>query len=401
MTDMANQFKDPGHEAQRDLESYLTRNGWTAEPGGRIGALWSREDGGDRRTIGVPFAIRPDSDEYTAVIVRIARSEGRSVDEVEEDIQQEFFDRQHFRIADEYVIDDSVLLKTASIVLDSARLMIRAAATTARKPQGDIRSHYYARADEIASLARLSHTHRGSFVLPVVMPVDPSEIQENELDADPTEYEPSGRRVTRTLASAIAALDSIAIRPDKEPNSDGIARLVQSGVSRELVGAVRAIANDSGVHAFDTRFHWAPGLKKPGGLPEQVVIPTDADQLLGRVERRLRESRPDVKQTLSGKIIQVRHVPPEPLGEIAMQTIRNNRTVEVRITTRESIVQQAAEWFRDQRAVIVRGEVQSTLGKHLSIPLPESIYPLDELFVVKNDDMREAGEAESRQQRRK
>lgn len=278
------------------------------------------------------------------------------------------------------VVEDSVLLESAATVLANARRMVRAAATTARKPRPRIGSNYSPPGDELAALMRLSHTRRGSFVLPVVMPVEPPAPTDGDVLGDRMPVEPGERRVTRTLASAVAALNSIAVLPDHEPRVDDVMHLIQSGVSSELVAAVRAIAIQSGVQAFDIKFQWAPGLQPPGGIPDRVVIPDDAAPVLANVERKLKVTRREVTESLSGQIVEIRHLPDEPLGEIAIRTIRNNRTVEVRITTTADVITSAFDWAKQSRAVIAHGKVVSS-PKALTIPNPDQLQPLDELFA--------------------
>jgi hypothetical protein len=206
----------------------------------------------------------------------------------------------------------------------------------------------------------------------------PNQILDSETEV---RLEQGERRVTRTLASALAAIDKIVIRQAREPSADDVMDMVQSGVSKELVSAVRAIAMDAGVHAFETHFRWAAGIGAPGGIPNRILIPEDAGTLLRRVETKLQRAKPDMDQSISGQIIEIRHIPGEPLGEVAVRTIRGNRTAEVRITTTARVTNEAAGWFKSGRAVIARGLVVSTPGRPLSMPNPSALRPMDELFV--------------------
>jgi hypothetical protein len=376
-------------DVRREVASYLARAGWKPGQGGASGELWFRSgDSVDQRPgLAVPYEFEADSLELAAVVKRLSMVEQRDASDVADELEREFLDVQQYRIADRFVTDESVLLESASTVLSAARRLLRAAATTARKPRAQIGPNFSAPADEIAARARLAHTRRGSFVLPIVMPVEPPEQSENDLIQGLAPIEPSERRVTRTLATALAALDNIAIKPGRMPRADDVMALIQSGVSRELVTAVRAIASESGVHAFDTKFKWAPGVGSPGGIPERVVISDDAVTLLGKVEDQLRKVKPEPDQSVSGQIIQIRYIPGDATGEIAIRTIRNNRNVEIRITEVARTVVEAYDWAHSQRAIIARGLITRAPGKPLSMPDPSVVRPLDELFVVKNDSV--------------
>ncbi|MGX5680263.1 hypothetical protein [Schumannella luteola] len=373
--------REPG-DVRRQLESYLRREGWIPQPGGGAGDLWER----DGTALAVPYEVKTTSQEFAAIARRIAAVESRDVDAVVVSLEREYQDVQNYRISDGFVIDGSVQLEAATTVMTSARRLIRAAATTARKPRANIGSNYSGPADLIASRARLSHTREGSFLLPVVMPVDPPTPGEDEVFTNEAVIEPGERRVTRTLATALAALDSIAVRPDREPNADGLWELVQRGVSRELVAAVRAVAVDSGVHAFDASFDWAPGLGSPGRIPSRVVIAGDAATLLSRVEERLSAAPPDENQTVSGQIAEIRHIPEEPTGEISIRTIRNSRLVEVRVTVNDQAILDAHDWAKHRRAVLARGAI-TVAGGRLFMVNPDAVVPIDDLFVVPEDDL--------------
>jgi hypothetical protein len=374
-------------DLRRETASYLTRAGWFAGGAGAFGELWMKQENPDQQPgLAVPYHLDSESQEFQAIAWRLAQDEKRAQAVVEDAVGREFQDVQNYRIADRFAFDHSVLLDSAANVLASARRIVRAAATTSRKPRAQIGSNFSKPGDELAARARLSHTKNGSFVLPVVMPVEPPVQASDHMLVRQLVIEPSERRVTRTVATAIAALNSIAVQPSHSPRADDLMDLIQSGVSRELVSAVRAIAADSGVHAFDTTFQWAASVGTPGGLPDRVTIPDDAVELLGRVEQRLRAAKPAPDQSVSGQIVDVRYEPGDPTGEVAIKTIRNNRDVEIRITVRSQTVNSAHDWAKNGRAIVARGNVTSAPGKPLRMLDPSAVLPMDDLFIVKDMD---------------
>jgi len=373
-------------DLRSEVESYLHRHGWRAGEPGQYGELW-RLPHRDVPQLAVPFEIAVGSRELAALAHRLSIEEQREQAEITRDLEEEFLDVQQYRIADTFVADDSVLLESASNVLISARKIVRAAATTARKPKGHIGANFSHPGDEIADKVRLSHTRRGSFVLPVVMPIEPPKVVTNQILGEDAEVpiESAERRVTRTLASALATLDSVAVKPAKEPKADDVMALIQSGVSRELVAAVRSIATDSGVHAFETTFRWAAGVGDPGPIPERILISDEASIILSKVERKLQRARPRLDQTVSGLIVEIRHLTGDPTGEISISTVRNNRPAEVRIKMSAEAVIEAADWFKAGRAVIAHGTVVATPGRPLQMPKPKAVRPMDELFIEGTD----------------
>jgi hypothetical protein len=379
MSDYVNYRRDDLHPA---AVSYLSRQGWRAFSRGAFGELWILGQN-DNVRIAVPRYLEANTRDFDALTFSLAQREQRAATLIADEIESEFLDIQAYRISDSFIIEDRVLLDSAATVLDSARKLLRAAATTARKPKSYIGSAFSRPADEIAQKARLSHTRHGSFVLPVVMPVDPPEKLANSILGEDGEVilESAERRTTRTLASALAALDSLAVRPDKVPSTDELAQLIDIGVSKEFVSAVRAIAVDAGVHAFETTFEWAPGIGTPPNIPRTIKIPEEAGRTLLAVENQLKATKPSPYESVSGQIVQVRQVPGEPHGEVTIRAVRGSRIAEVHITTSIATTRDATDWFKAGRALLAHGAILARPGRPLSMPEPRSIAPLDQIFL--------------------
>lgn len=370
-----------------NVASYLKRHGWTPGQAGQAGELWrlnaeTRESGNrlEAASLAVPFQVEFDSFEYRAILDRLARQVQVSAEKISEAVESEFLDAQNYRIADQYVFEESALLEGAATVLGSARRLVRAAATTARKPRAFIGANFSKPGDEMAKRARLAHTRQGSFILPIVMPVTPM-VAEGELEEGAVPIEPGERSVTHTLASALAALNNIAVKPETSPGPDDVMNLVQSGVSKELVSAVREIVVSAGVAAFDVSFVWSPALGTPKEVPERVVIADEAAPLLNRVAVELAKVKPEPDASVSGQIVRIHYVQGEPSGQIAIRTERRNRIVDVSVHAISEIVHQAYVWAHDHRAVLARGRIERKNDKTLYIPEPTAILPIDQLFA--------------------
>lgn len=376
-------------DVRLNVASYLRRHGWLADQSGSAGELWRLSDSNALRALkrteplplAVPFEIELDSFEYESIVSRLARLENEAQETIAKALESEFLDTQSYRIADEFVIEQRAQLDGATTVLSAAKKLVRAAATTSRKPRAHIGTSYSKPGDELAARARLSHTRRGSFVLPVVMPVMPLPSEQGQLDASAVVIEPGERGVTRTLAGALTALNNIAVQPDTVPGPDEVANLVQSGVSKELVAAVREIAIGAGVAAFDVSFAWSPALGVPRNLAPRVVIEDEAGPLLNKVVEKLGRMKAEPDASVSGPIVRIYYVQDEPYGEIAVRTERNNRVVDVAVTAAAEIIHEAYVWARDHRAVLVRGRIDRAPGRPLSMPEPTAILPIDTLFA--------------------
>jgi hypothetical protein len=96
--------------------------------------------------------------------------------------------------------------------------------------------------------ATSAHTRRGSFVIPLQMPMPESDqyVKENseptfeglEVEVTP---EPPQRRVMRTFAESLAAINAVAVEPEREPSRDGIYDLIRAGVSHQFASALQRV----------------------------------------------------------------------------------------------------------------------------------------------------------------
>lgn len=168
-----------------DLVSYLRVHGWSSNPPGPGGTLWVR----DHARIGVPHD--PDDVLMTSVLGRLARAERRDVKATADAVRHVRFDVTHLRAVNDFRIVDKIPLETAAKLIRSARTMLRATATTARWERSQIAGNYSRIGDDVIRDAFMGHTERGSFVIPVLVPVPeperPNPEQPTLYDDDHTE----------------------------------------------------------------------------------------------------------------------------------------------------------------------------------------------------------------------
>ena len=369
-----------------DLRHYLKVADWKERVPGDAGALWDNVNGeGQDFTIAVPTVIPPDSVEWRSVIERLAAFELLSVAQVVYRLQNQFVDVTRFRAANDYVIHESIPLTAGVGLIGAAYKMLRASATTARRPRGHIAGDFSKIGDQIVAHARLGQTEKGSYVLPVLMPLTKAELPVlegfSQLGVFRVAPEPNERRVTRTLAQALTAIQTYIVQPAQEPKSAEMPYLVAAGASRELVMAVHEILNDPAVATFEASFGWASGITKPAAVPSEVRVPSDARELLTIAARLLSSSKREPNQSVSGPIVEVRHLPDDPVGEVALQTVRKGRQVEIRVRLNRDQLDPALEWMRTSRTIVVNGPIQRVPGRPLRIDIPTNIYPLDDDYL--------------------
>lgn len=366
-----------------DVRSYLRRLGGTQETEGRGGSLWTIRG----RHVGVASEIELGSVEWRSVIDRLGAAISKPAAEVEREVQTQFVDVARLRAAKDVVIEGSIPLDAGVKLVTSARTMLRASATTAQKLRPQISGSYSVTGDKLAQEARLGHTIHGSYIIPILMPLPRYQdtprgrVPFEGMEIHQVSYEPAQRRVMRTLAEALSAVEQVVVRPGKMPQAKDANEIVAAGVSRELVNALIEVVDSPSVASFTADFDWASSAMPPKVDSGTVEIPHDASELLTATAKLLKSSNPQVQQSVTGPIVEVRHVPRDPFGEVAIQTIRNGRPAEVRVRIREPEVADCLEWMRSARTVLVDGRIRRSPGRPLLIEQPLRLLPVDLTYL--------------------
>ena len=376
----------PAMPTTAQLQAYLRLKGWHELPPGPAGSLWEK----DAARIGIPH----DNDNFliTGSIDRIASLERRNPKDVRNAVRFLLFDITHLRAANDLLIADTIPLEAAAKILSSSRRMFQATATTARAERAQIGSSFSKLGNEVVKQALMGHTERGSFVIPVLVALpEPSPVDLHELslleDLSEDSFhrsapEPFERRVVRTFAQSMQAIQEIVVDPARQPTVDQIYELVYRGVSREFCTSLTGILREPSVAEFGATIEWAPAVASPRTLERGISIDAGAVDLVQNVADRLRQTKVDPNQVFSGTIVQLRHEDPQdPFGEIAVSTVRRGRQSEVLVRLRLDEYEKAWEWHYQGRAVLVEGVVRRSPGQRLRVDMPSRFHPVDEMFL--------------------
>ncbi len=367
-----------------ELRAYLRFNGWVEQPPGPAGALWVR----DGARIGVPTA--EDSDLVSGVVGRLAAAERRTPKEVVAAAKYLLFDVTHLRAANDSRIADAIPLETGVKILASARAMLRATATTARWERAHIATNYSKLGDDVVRQALMGHTQKGSYVIPVLVPIpEPSEpdLHQPTLDHNHEELhrapsEPFERRVVRTFAQSMQAVREIVVDRAQAPTTNQVHELVYRGVSREFCTALARILDQRAIGEFEATVAWAPAVPAPETMPRSVTIEAEAGDLVRLVAEKLRQQKVDPSRVFSGTIVQLRHEShDDPFGEIAIATVRQGRAAEILVRLRMDQYLEAWNWHYQGRAVLVEGTIRRAPGKPLRVDNPTRCHPVDEMML--------------------
>lgn len=256
-------------EARGDLLSYLGSTGWEAVTRGTIGDLWQSPSG---RQVGIPYRVRPDTLDWRSVLERVADDTRQSTQELSDTILGLWVDSFSFRASSDIYIQDTIPAKAGADLFKNVWKLLRSAATTSRTPKAHISGNWSKVGDEAINDARFAHTKRGSYILPLLVPLpralgeDPNALQLSTR-GNAVYHESDARRATRTMVEAIAAVHAALIQPEKDPAPSVVAELVHVGVSRELITAINDIIKHTSVANLDLKVDWAGRL--PGPLKHQ------------------------------------------------------------------------------------------------------------------------------------
>lgn len=368
-------FDVSSSHAVTDVTAELVRRKWIKERTSNRAALWTLPE--SSAELYVPHKLERDTLEWAGVMERIAAPAKENPRDIERAIEHRNYDFMRFRVD---ASGESIPLESAATVINSAFGMIRAAATASRRPTQSIKSYTKA-GDEIAAQARLGHTEVGSFIFPVLLHIDQPEPPEQAMleGVDQVVPESDERRVTRTLAQALDAIERQIVRPGTEPTRQTLLPVVYAGGSKELLNKVAIALAEPDISFLETSFIWASAEPASQNLPRSVAIPAESRQLVTAAARILAEPNQDPIRVLVGPIIRIEHVKGELFGEIVIQAPgpSGGRRSRVEMQVRSEQLGVLHDWMHGGTTVIVRGKVQTRPGRYaflegIAVPQPLS-----------------------------
>lgn len=368
---------------QRNLSLYLASHGWVAsrEPG-PAGRLWDHETA--NLSMAIPEVVHEDSLDWRSITARLAEVERVTIEQVVADLLSMSTDVANLRAANDLVITDTIPYEAGTAMLQGAWRMFRSCATTSMMPRAQIRSNYNNRADEIVRTARMAHTKRGSFIIPLLLPVsEPSEIDEGLVDAAPPE--PLERRVMRTFAEALTKVHELVVTPEREPRSEDTLHLISSGVSAEFATALNKVLTEEAVAEFGVQFQWAPVAGPQPDTLSGVSIPAAAAPRVAAVAAKLRNVPTEQYiEILTGPIVAVARDALQG-GTVTIDTMRKSRATHVSVrVTDDNQFDSALDWMKRRTTVAVEGRI-TRQNNVLMSDRANGVAPLSERQLIPED----------------
>lgn len=371
--------------SSESLEWFLTKNEWQQAGQGTAGKLWKHGTGS---VVAIPSELSPSDVQWDGVIARIAAPLNEAAAAVSTAIRNAYIDVTDFRAADDILIEGSIPVEAGFSLISTARTILRASATTSRGARAQIGGNYSKPAERIVERARFGHTKKGSYILPMLVPLDidvPRGKGSKEHALFTHDHEPEERRVTRTMAQALTAVQQLVVDPAKEPSAATLDGMITAGVSRELIAALHDIVSTDAVSVFSAKFAWAAALESNSTLPESISIDAGSADLLKLTARKMRPSPKKQTESFTGPIVQLRDEASLTFGEVKIQTVRKGRSCEITVFLADENLLNSHEWFRTKETLVIEGEVTSLPGKGIRIMSPSRVQPLRETMLFATD----------------
>lgn len=341
---------------QRHVElfkSWLRDAGWTVRSQGTLGELFQLNDS----TVAIPRTLGQDLVVAEGVAARVARAMGRSSHDILKRLLSPLTDRIELRLIGQTLPSGRVPLGAATEALRNGRRMISASGTSAIVPGWSVARRYRPEAQALARDAELAHTEDGSFVFPLYITLERAEEPTLVYGPDSVIPEPFERRVTRTLATALATTVSLThVRIDDLTDAD-LDDASSVGVSKELCDSLHQVMKNAAVEQVQFNFEWSPAFGKTEAFPTSISVDRLSRPQLQSLANRLSRPEPIHAAVYSGPILEIGHGQEEGFFFV-LDTYFRERNTRMRVALTEEQHEEAIAWYRDRATVMVQGDAK-------------------------------------------
>lgn len=308
-----------------DLAAYLRSQGWREVMTESTASAWEKQADGQLFDLLIPK--RPLWRDYPKRIADtlhvLGIVERRSELSILHDILLVSADVVRLRAQSKALSDGSIPLGDATKLAALGRAMMLSAACSAVSPKRAYHTRKPARAVDYVEALKLGQTEHGSFVMTIISPVPPRLRSGQESlplgsDAEAAEEEPFERRVTRTLASALAltlnAAESGVATGSMKVFEEGIVH----GVSADLCESLGSLHDAKAVDSLDVAVSWAPTRIVRHSIPSVTTFSRDVLSVVAEAGRVLRERAPREDFEVVGPVIKVERSGDEVRGRVVV-----------------------------------------------------------------------------------
>lgn len=335
------------------LAAYARSAGWQR---GEIYRVHSHVYSGQDR----PEIIVPRTDhlgDYATVVSTLIKVFAQVADQDELTIYRSLVtgDRDVVRIRVADSDDGSLELNQGVDLIGGARDLVLSAACSITKPgQTVYRAGANREAKDLVEQMRLGQTDQGSFVITVLTPVVPPQLQQELFPNSEDRDAPLQRKMTRHLLEALQAARESTERA-AAGDGNALASMTEQGVSANLCDAlvclIRPFSN------LDVGVFWAR--TRPAPLPEATVRFGKADSpILEEAARLFRERAPREGVRLHGFVQLLKRSKTEDDGTIHLKAHIEGQEQSVTTVLAQSDYEKAVQAHRDRAMVTLKGDLE-------------------------------------------
>jgi hypothetical protein len=352
----------------RNVAGWLRMRGFEYQSNyGQYGAIFVRKVDGEDCEVILPTSsqVRDFGRRMTELINDLADAEDRSPNDILTDLTLAPFDVIHVRSpdADDY---GSVRLSAGLQMHEDARNLVLAAANAAASPVPR-RSWRGRRFEEVSAYldnVRLGQSQRGSFILTVLSPWDFTPESVPSLDLSETTF---GRRVTRSLASALKATES-AIRDSVARGAKPLADAYKDGVSWNFCQALARLAREG--EGIEVAVAWSP--VQPENAPVAIRLKREDASILMEAAQLLASQWEEPEVRLEGLVAAIAEAPERFDGSAVLETVFSGTVRKVRVSFGEAERLTIYDAAKEKRWIQVVGDLHRD-GQRLSLLNPRDI----------------------------
>lgn len=340
------------------LRAYLEFEGWRKErPFGRFGQIYASEGPHGPSEIPVPFTndVADYASSVLDIIAELSDIEGRDQLAIYRDLVGS--DREVIRIRAPKADDDgSVEIEEGVDLVLNARDLMASAACSAHDPRAAYHLGKVVKATEYMKKVRLGQTERGSYVVTLLAPVPPA-ISPKQIEMWPEmEEEPFERQVTRTLSSAMYAVQDAIHAINRGEGEEVLDRSVKFGVSANLCEALGNLVERG--RGIDVSVTWARTRPTPEAR-SKIQFHEPAAEILKEAARHLRQCEPRRDERIFGYVVRLGREQEQEDGEVTFKTLidGHTRSMKAALSAADYVIAYAAHG--DRIPVSLTGDIDT------------------------------------------
>lgn len=304
-----------------DVQNYLRSRGWSPVPDPRtLAVVYSHPLGNE-----VDVPLEPKLFDYgrrmAELVEMVAMVEQRSPVEVFSDLSLPPCDLLHFRVHSEQVGSGTLPFLEGLRLREAQKNLLLSVAHSAIQPQRYFPQLSRKEPTELLAQCREGQTTRGSYVMNVLVPVEPA------IGRLPLE-EPLGRRVTRLLMQTLGDIQQRLRCMDGE----ALLNVESRGMSANLLGALGEMYPPGEGSRLEIGVRWSRNRPPPVDTLERVQFIDGYFPMLRAAAGAMREQHPCTCE-LSGYVARLGRSAesPETSGDIVLVAQLGDPPVEARV----------------------------------------------------------------------